>query len=328
MKILVTGAAGFIGSHLCEEFIRRGYDILGVDNMDPYYPRAVKERNLGEIRAQADCVGSGLFVFHEADILGHLDPLVESFGGVDAVCHMAAKAGVRPSIEDPVGYQIANVVGTTNLLEMCVRLGIEDFMFASSSSVYGDSPFHEPNEPISPYAASKRACELIGHTFSHLHGIRFRALRFFTVYGPRQRPEMAIHRFIRDVMAGHPITLYGQPARTMRDYTYIDDILMGIMKALGHSSQLPSFCTYDLGGGSPVTLLETVNTIGKVLGTEPKLVFEPMQAGDVLETRADIRPAFRDFHYNPITGLEKGIVATVEWIGRMRREGLYVEDRQ
>jgi UDP-glucuronate 4-epimerase len=251
--ILVTGAAGFIGSHLCERLLERGHRVIGVDNFDPFYDPAVKRRNLEGFREH------DRFRFLEADIRdrqGLEAALDEEAGDVDVIVHLAARAGVRPSIEDPEAYTSNNVDGTVTLLELARRRGIRRFVFGSSSSVYGNNdkvPFSEEDpveEPISPYAATKRAGELLCHTWHHLYGLSIVSLRFFTVYGPRQRPDLAIHKFARLMAEGRPIPMYGDGS-TRRDYTYIDDILQGVEGAIEHTDRPEPVWEIVEPGGEP-----------------------------------------------------------------------------
>lgn len=334
MRILVTGTAGFIGSHVAGRLCSLGHEVIGIDNMDPYYPRTIKKRNLDEVRHPYT---KGPFIFREMDIMGNLDHLVDDFGRFDAIVHLAAKAGVRPSIEDPVGYQIANVVGTTNVLEFARRNDIEDFIFASSSSVYGESAqfgtkceeysYSMTNFPVSPYAASKRSCEMICATYAMLHKLSIRSLRFFTVYGPRQRPEMAIHKFLRKALKGEKISLYGDPDITKRDYTYIDDIVNGVIAAIEKPHESGTHSIYNLGGGSPTTLAQLMRAIEDKTEAKLNLCVAERQPGDVLCTISDIQRATRDLGYEPKVSIEDGIDRFLFWIKEMKRKGKYVEDQ-
>jgi UDP-glucuronate 4-epimerase len=272
-SILVTGAAGFIGSHLCERLLARGHRVIGVDNFDPFYDPAVKHRNLEGFREH------DRFCFLEADIRdreGLEAALEEEAGDVDVIVHLAARAGVRPSIEDPEAYTSINVDGTVALLELARRRGISRFVFGSSSSVYGNNPkvpFSEDDpveEPISPYAATKRAGELLCHTWHHLYGLSIVSLRFFTVYGPRQRPDLAIHKFARLMAEGRPIPMYGDGS-TRRDYTYIDDILQGIEGAIDHTDRPePVWEIVNLGESHTTTLSRLIELVSGAMGVEPR----------------------------------------------------------
>jgi UDP-glucuronate 4-epimerase len=312
--ILVTGGAGFIGSHLVERLAARGDTVVALDNFDPYYDPAVKRRNL---RAAAREPGPGRFTLTEGDIrdAAGLDAL---FAGhrFDAVVHLAARAGVRPSIADPLLYADVNVSGTTQLLEACRRHGVGRFLFGSSSSVYGDStavPFCEEarvDRPVSPYAATKVAGELLAFSYHHLFGMDISCLRFFTVYGPRQRPEMAIHKFARHIMEGRPLQRFGD-GRTERDYTYIDDIMDGVIKAL---DRVNGYAIYNLGESSRVSLAHLIELLEKEIGKRAVVETLPEQPGDVKMTCADITRARRDLGYDPRVPIEEGIRRFVAWL--------------
>ncbi|MFZ4573074.1 MAG: GDP-mannose 4,6-dehydratase [Phycisphaerales bacterium] len=315
--VLVTGVAGFIGSHTAERLLAAGTRVVGVDNFDPYYDLAVKHRNLDDLRRR----GGDAFRFVEADI-ADAPSLRQAFelGRPRGVIHLAAKAGVRPSIEDPAGYTRANVLGTAVVFEEARRSGCDRVVVASSSSVYGNAktaPFSETqdvNEPISPYAATKRACELMGHTHHHLTGTPTAMLRFFTVFGPRQRPDLAIQKFLVQVSKGERIVMFGDGS-TSRDYTYIEDIVSGILAAY---ERIPKhgYRVWNLGGSSPVTLREMIETIGRVVGREPSVERRPMQPGDVDRTWADLTRSSAELGYNPKTSFEEGVRSQWEWIRR------------
>lgn len=314
--MIVTGAAGFIGSHLVERLLARGARVVGVDNFDPFYDPAVKRRNL-----QA-ALASGAFALVEADIRdgAALTDAVRAAGGgdADAVVHLAACAGVRPSIAQPLLYSQVNLDGTVCVLEMARALGIRRFVFGSSSSVYGNSPrvpFTEDDRadaPISPYAATKRAGELICHAFSHLHGMSVACVRFFTVYGPRQRPDLAIHAFARRMSAGQPIALFGDGS-SERDYTYVDDIVDGTEAALAFTARGLGFDVFNLGESQTVTLLRLVELLSQALGITPQIEWKPPQPGDVDRTCADVSRARRVLGYAPSVPVEVGIPRFVEW---------------
>ncbi|HXF96807.1 MAG TPA: NAD-dependent epimerase/dehydratase family protein [Gemmatimonadales bacterium] len=307
---LVTGAAGFIGSHTCEALLARGYAVTGLDNFDPFYARAVKERNLAGLR------GMPGFDFVEADLVRDPVPL----DGVSVVVHLAAKAGVRPSLENPVAYMEANVTATARLLEAARRAGVSRIVFGSSSSVYGDTtptPFcetHPATEPISPYAASKRAGELLAYTFAHLYGLRVLCLRFFTVYGPRQRPDLAIHRFTDLVARGRPVPMHGDGS-SERDYTYITDALAGILAAVEWTAQQPPgrVDIVNIGGGGRVRLDRLVALIAAALGRPARIERLPDQPGDVRLTDASLEHARRVLGYRPRVAIEEGIRHFVRW---------------
>ena len=312
-RLLVTGAAGFIGSHLCEALLTAGHDVAGIDNFDPFYARAVKERNL------ADMCGRRGFRFVEADLVR--DPL--PLKGVEAIVHLAARPGVQPSLEDPAAYMETNVTGTARLLDQARRAGIARVVFGSSSSVYGEStpsPFSEDavaDTPISPYAASKRAGELECRVFSHLYGTRVACLRFFTVYGPRQRPDLAIHRFTARILAGQPIQIRGDGS-SARDYTYVSDVVDGILAALDWTARSGAdgaepWRVFNLGGGARVRLDRLIALIGAAAGREPVVERGADQPGDVSLTDADLRRSERELGYRPRVGIEEGIRRFVTW---------------
>lgn len=314
MRVLLTGCAGFIGSHLLCRLLAQGHEVLGVDNFDPFYAKSLKLRNLEEHTAVAN------FQFLEADLAdsGAYKKLKFLIGvePIDAVIHLAAKAGVRPSIEDPLGYQRANVIGTQNLLEFARDLDIKQFVFASSSSVYGvnpDVPWKESNnviKPISPYASTKVSGELLGHVYSHLFGIRFVALRFFTVYGPRQRPDLAINKFVRHIDQGQSIPVFGDGS-TRRDYTYVEDTVSGILAALEYKDSI--YEIFNLGNDQTVTLKELIQTIESVVGKKACMDRQPEQPGDVPQTWAEISKARDLLGYNPQIKLREGIEKFYDW---------------
>ena len=322
MRVLVTGAAGFIGSHLAERLARRGDDVTGFDNFDRFYARAVKERNLAEVHAAVAAPGgTGRFTFVEGDIR-RADDLTAAFTAArpEVVVHLAALAGVRPSIEDPAGYADVNVNGTQRILDACRQHGVGRAAIASSSSVYGfDSavPFRESDpclHPVSPYAATKRAGELINFTAHHLHGLGVTNLRFFTVYGPRQRPDLAIHKFTRLISAGQPIELYGDGG-TSRDYTWVDDIVDGCVATVDQLAADPrGVCrTYNLGGSQTTTLRELVDLIAGTLGLTPQIIWRPEQPGDMKRTLADLTHVTRELGYRPKVAIADGIPRFVAW---------------
>ena len=314
MKILLTGCAGFIGSHTLDRLLADGHHVIGLDNFDPFYDRALKAAN---IAAHADQSGFELLEADLADVETYQK--LRSMVGkepVDAIIHLAAKAGVRPSIEDPVGYQRANVIATQNLLEFAKDEGIKQFVFASSSSVYGVNPNvpwtekHDVSGPISPYASTKVSCELLGHVYSHLYGIRFLGLRFFTVYGPRQRPDLAINKFVRLIEAGEPIPVFGDGS-TRRDYTFIEDIVEGIIESL-HYDKTP-YEVINLGNDQTVTLSEMIKTIEEVVGKSAIIDRQSEQPGDVPQTWADVSKANKLFGYKPSTSFKDGVSQFYKW---------------
>lgn len=314
-RLLLTGGAGFIGSHLAEALLRRGAELLILDDLNDYYDPALKRANLEEV------CRTGAFEFVHGDICDA--PLVGSLFDrfrPGTVVHLAARAGVRPSLEQPALYQRVNVEGTAVLLEAARRHGVERFVFASSSSVYGAAsrvPFSEDDSvraPISPYAASKIAGEALCHVYSHLYGIRIACLRFFTVYGPRQRPDLAIRKFAQLIAAGRPVPVFGD-GTTGRDYTYIDDIVAGILAAMDHGAR---FEVFNLGNSSPVLLKDMIATLERVLGRSAIIDRRPLQPGDVPITYADISKARRLLGWTPRTPLEEGVRRMVAWLGLIR----------
>ena len=312
MRLLITGVAGFIGSHVTESLLADGHEVVGVDNFDPFYDRALKEANL---RA---CADHQSFLMVEEDIRNAeaMVALTERNGPFDVILHLAARAGVRPSIADPIGYTAVNVLGTTNLLQAATQCRpLPRFIFASSSSVYGNNekvPFSETDpveRPISPYAATKRAGELICHSFHHLYGLPVYCLRFFTVYGPRQRPDLAINKFVRQVLAGHPIQMFGDGS-TARDYTYISDIVFGVRRAI---DRCQGYEILNLGSRNPITLKEMIEVVGKACGRKPVIEAKPMQPGDVNRTFADVTKAHHLLGYKPSMPFQEGVLRFVEW---------------
>lgn len=313
IRVLVTGGAGFIGSHLCQLLLLEGYTIVCLDNFDPFYDPTIKRKNLEEIRATT---GDGAFHLAEGDIrdAGFLEGLFRG-SSFDVVIHLAARAGVRPSLEQPLLYEEVNVAGTLNLLEACREFGVMDMIFGSSSSVYGKNskvPFSEEDNleaMISPYAVTKRIGEHFCSVYHHLYGMNIFCLRFFTVYGPRQRPEMAIHKFARFIDQGKRVPLYGD-GTSQRDYTYIDDIIEGIMGAMRN---LKGYDIFNLGESRTVPLRELVSLLEQALGKKAEIEELPEQPGDVPITYADISKAHRLLDYNPQVGIEEGVERFVRW---------------
>ncbi len=312
MKLLVTGAAGFIGSHLAERLVARGDEVVGIDNLEPSYDVAIKQRNLRQLRERMEVV--------EGDILDA--PLLERLFDAhhfDGVVHLAALAGVRRSVEEPWLYQQVNVEGTARLAHAMVQHGVGRLVFASSSSVYGDglpTPFREtdPTEsPSSPYAASKRAGELLLRSMHHVHRLDVCMLRYFTVFGPRQRPNMAIYQFALATMRGEPITMFGN-GESSRDYTYIDDVVGGTVLALDRAPS--GLCTYNIGSHRPIVLRDMIDRIGQTVGAEPIVEQAPMPAADVSHTLACIDAATRDLGYEPATSFDEGLRQFVAWLRR------------
>lgn len=316
-RIVVTGGAGFIGSHLCEALLGDGHRVIALDNFDDFYDPAVKRDNIEAASAHPG------FTLVEGDIRDERVVNEVLGGGVDVIVHLAARAGVRPSIEQPLLYLDVNVRGTGVLLEACRRHRVERFIFGSSSSVYGNSEkasFAESDEvsnPISPYAATKKAGELLCHTYYHLHGIAITCLRFFTVYGPRQRPDLAIHKFARLIEAGRPIPVFGDGG-TMRDFTYIDDVVDGMRRAIERCS---GYRVYNLGESQPVSLGQLIATLEAALGKKAVIDRQERQPGDVERTCADVTLARRELGYQPATDLRTGLARFVEWLRSRTRRG-------
>jgi len=323
MKVLITGAAGFIGSHLCERLLADGCTVIGVDNFDDFYDPQIKRLNI------SGCLKNKNFHLIEADIrdvtameeaIGDPrlrgDKLAPAEAGVEIIVHLAARAGVRPSIAQPLLYADVNVNGTMVLLQAAAKHKVARFIFGSSSSIYGNSekvPFSEDDNvdfPISPYAATKKAGELICHTYHHLYGIALTCLRFFTAYGPRQRPDLAIHKFAKLIEQGKPIPVYGD-GTMMRDFTYIDDIIDGTVTAM---QKCAGFEIYNLGESKPITVNDLVTEIEKALGKKAVKEYVPAQPGDVERTYADIAKAGKELDYNPTTTIQTGLAKFVAWL--------------
>ncbi|WP_160138992.1 GDP-mannose 4,6-dehydratase [Chryseobacterium sp. c4a] len=342
MIYLVTGGSGFIGSHLIEQLLRNGHSVINVDNFDDFYSYQIKIKNTLE---SIDTISDFEFSDKESDIqhlvsLSHSDQyslyyqdirdkegLEEIFKkhSIDMVIHLAALAGVRPSIERPLEYEEVNVRGTMNLWELCKDFNIKKFICASSSSVYGNNekvPFAETDNvdnPISPYAATKKCGEILGHVYHNLYHIDMIQLRFFTVYGPRQRPDLAIHKFTKLISEGVEIPFYGD-GTTARDYTYIDDIIDGIIKSISYlENNSKVYEILNLGENQVVTLTEMVATIEDALKMTAERKILPMQPGDVTKTNADITKAKTLIGYKPDTDFQNGIKKFVEWFLRKRQ---------
>ncbi len=312
MRILLTGAAGFIGSHLAEALLAGGHDVLGFDNFDPFYAREIKERNL------APAERSGRFRFVEGDLRDR-DAVRGLFEGEphDVVVHLAARAGVRPSLADPAGYIDTNLTGTTHLLDAMVEAGQKRLVFASSSSVYGNNdkvPFHEDDRvdrPISVYAMTKKAAEELCHVYAALYGVRTICLRFFTVYGPRQRPEMAIHAFTRRLFAGEEIPVFGDGSME-RDFTYVDDVVAGVVAAIERVGEM-EYEIVNLGNSDPISLAGLIDALAAATGRPARVVHRPVPAGDVRRTFASVERAGELLGYAPATPLEEGLARFVAW---------------
>jgi UDP-glucuronate 4-epimerase len=310
MNLLITGVAGFIGSHTSEKLLSDGHNVIGIDNFDPFYDRSYKEYNLRKSREYAS------FTFVEGDIRDvHCLDSIFMEANIDIVIHLAAKAGVRPSIADLAGYYDVNLNGTMCILNSMQKHMVKKMVFASSSSVYGNSddvPFSENQNvdlPISPYAASKKSGELLCHVFSHLYNFDINCLRFFTVFGPRQRPDLAIHKFTKLIDNDMPIPFYGDGS-TSRDYTYVDDIVSGILCSL---SNLDGYNVFNLGESNVVALSDLIKLIENSLGKKAKINQLPLQPGDVKATFANIEKAKSMLGYDPQYDMGTGIENFVSW---------------
>jgi len=317
-NFIVTGCAGFIGSHLTEKLLKAGHEVTGIDNFDPFYDIRLKKENLSSFEHHPG------FSFLETD-LADKEKLEAVFpDSIDMIVHLAGKAGVRPSIEDPTGYIRANILATQNILDMMKDRGIKKMAFASSSSVYGntqETPFSESmdvSNPISPYAATKKTCELINYTYHHLYGLDIINMRFFTVFGPRQRPDLAIHKFTKLIREGKEIPMFGDGS-TARDYTFIEDTLQGITGAIDYLFQNKGvYEIVNLGNNHPVLLRDMISTIYEATGEKPNIKQLPMQPGDVDITYADISKAQKLFGYQPKYDFKEGVKRFVEWFDKMK----------
>jgi len=307
--VLITGAAGFIGSHLCERILDEGLSVVGIDNFDDFYDPQIKRDNI------SNCLKNKDFQLIEADIRDRT-AMDKATAGTEIIVHLAAKAGVRPSIAEPLLYSDVNINGTMVLLEAAKKYKVGKFIFASSSSVYGNNekvPFSEEDNvdfPISPYAATKKACELICYNYHHLYGIDITCLRFFTVYGPRQRPDLAIHKFSKLIEQDKPIPVFGDGSM-MRDFTYIDDIIEGIIASM---SKCKGFNIYNLGESQPITVNDLIRAIEKALGKKAIREYLPLQPGDVNRTFADITKAARELGFHPSTPIPDGLAKFADWL--------------
>lgn len=315
--ILVTGGAGFIGSHICERLLKEGHKVICLDNFDPYYDPKLKRRNL------CACLNNPNFKLIERDVRDKegLEQLFRS-SGIDKIVHLSARPGVRRSVENPFIYEDINVRGTLNLVELSRKYGIKNFVFTSSSSVYGicnKFPFSEedPTSPTSPYAASKRAAEIYCETYASLYGMSVVCLRLFTVYGPRQRPDMAIHKFTRLTDQGEEVPMFGDGS-SKRDYTYVDDVVEGVVRTLDRNF---SFEIFNIGTSSPVDLMYVVSLIEKELGKKAKIRHLPPQLGDVPITHADVTKAERMLGYRPKVSLGEGIKKFIHWYREAELDG-------
>ena len=328
MKILITGAAGFIGSHLSEKLLKRGDEVIGIDNLNDYYDVSLKEARLARLASHAQ------FTFEKVDIIDQ-GPIDALFAGVrpDRVMHLAAQAGVRYSIQNPRAYIEANIVGFTNILEACRHNELEHLVYASSSSVYGANtsmPFSVQNNvdhPVSMYAATKKANELMAHCYSHLYRLPTTGLRFFTVYGPWGRPDMSLFLYTKNILEGKPIDVFNFGDHR-RDFTYIDDVVEGITRCIDKvavpsskwsgdqpdpGTSLAPYRLYNIGNSSPVELINFIGEIERCLGIEAKKNMLPLQPGDVADTYADVQVLIDDLDYQPSTSIEDGIANFIAW---------------
>jgi len=308
--ILLTGGAGFIGSTLAEKLLHEGNHVTVIDNFSDFYNPAIKESNILPLQKFTN------FKLIRLDITNYKD-LFNNVNKHDVIVHIAAKAGVRPSIIDPLGYEEVNVKGTINLLEFAKHHNIKQFVFASSSSVYGTNPNVPWTEEcqidhiISPYAGTKRSAEIQGKIYSHLYDIRFIALRLFTVFGPKQRPDLAIHKFAKLILNKQPITLYGT-GDTIRDYTYVDDIVNAFRSAIAYTKS--NFEIINIGNNKPISLIELVNNLEEVFEIKPNIIFEKEQPGDVPKTYANINKAEKLLGYQPKTLIKDGLDKFKSWM--------------
>ena len=328
MKILITGAAGFVGFHLSRKLLDQSVEIIGIDNLNDYYNPTLKQSRL-EILEKYDN-----FVFHKIDLKNQaaVNKIFENYRP-EYVINLAAQAGVRYSIENPHAYIDSNLIGFINILEACRNYPVKHLLYASSSSVYGGNkiaPFstnHNVDHPVSLYAATKKSNELMAHTYSHLYNIPTTGLRFFTVYGPYGRPDMAYFSFTKDILAGNPIKVFNH-GKMERDFTYIDDIVEGIEKLVDIipvanknwdesrndlSESFAPYKIYNIGNNSPVPLMRFINSIEAALGKEAEKIYMDMQPGDVLRTYADVSDLERDINFKPSTSIENGVLRFVEW---------------
>lgn len=311
-RVLVTGGAGFIGSHLVDSLLADHYEVLVIDNFDPFYERYIKEQNILSHTKNAH------YRLIEADIRDRESVFrIFSEWQPEIVVHLAAKAGVRPSVQDPQMYAEVNINGTMHVLDAAVKVGVKKFIFGSSSSVYGLNekvPFSEEDpllKPASPYGATKLAGEAICNSYSNCYGLPIVALRFFTVYGPRQRPDLAIHKFTRKILNGEAIPLYGD-GTSSRDYTYVSDIVSGIRKAMDYP--LTGYEVFNLGNDQPITLLQLVHAIEEVTGRKAQIEWLPPQVGDVPRTWADLKKARAILQYEPQITLQDGLNHFIQWM--------------
>lgn len=321
MKILVTGCAGFIGSHLSELLLRHGHDVVGIDNMNQYYDPEVKHQNLMSVEQRAESLKKE-FVFYRGDIRQQ-DMVAQILRdhNIEAIIHLAAMAGVRPSTENPLLYVDVNETGTTTLLEESKNAGVKTFVFGSSSSVYGNNkevPFselHNVDKAVSPYAASKKSNEVMCHVYHKLYDMKIACLRFFTVYGPRQRPDLAINKFTKLILEGKKIPVYGDGTKS-RDFTFVEDIIDGIYKSLlwAHQSQGAVYEIFNLGESETTDVNTLIKYLEEALDKKADIQYLPDVPGDVQTTFADISKAKKMLGYNPQTKIRDGLKKYVEWV--------------
>lgn len=316
--IIVTGAAGFIGFHVCKALLMRGHHVVGIDNLNAYYDVRLKDDRLAQLKTHQG------FTFHEVDIFGRENLLaIFAESGANRVIHLAAQAGVRYSISNPHSYADSNLTGFLNVLEACRQQEMKHLVYASSSSVYGanaKTPFSVSDavdKPVSLYAATKRANELMAYTYSHLYKMPVTGLRFFTVYGPWGRPDMAYFKFTKAIVDGQPIEVYNN-GDMLRDFTYIDDIVDGVLRVLdtepmGDALDAAPYKLYNIGNNAPVRLIDFITTLERVLGKEAVKHYLPMQPGDVPATYADIDDLVRDTGFRPSTSIAEGLQKFVDW---------------
>ena len=308
-SIVITGVGGFIGSHLGEKLVNDGHQVVGIDNFDPFYSKTIKQNNLINLTKNKN------FQFYQIDTRTEDFMLALSNLDVDIIIHLSARAGVRPSLQFPQSYVHHDIEATVNILETARKLDIDKLVFGSSSSVYGnlpDLPYNEEmklDSPISPYAAAKLSCELFNHVFFSQYGISITSLRFFTVYGPRQRPEMGIHKFTRLISSDQTIEMYGD-GTSSRDYTYVDDVIEGVVSA---TQKVAGYSIYNLGNEHAIKLKDLIDLIGNVLGKTPKIIQKSMQPGDVNHTLADISKAKTHLNYQPRISIEEGVRKFINW---------------
>ncbi|MGF3215087.1 NAD-dependent epimerase [Facklamia sp. P12945] len=328
MKILITGAAGFIGFHLSKELLKESHEVIGIDNLNTYYDPAIKESRLDILNKYEN------FKFHKVDLKDKdaVDEIFKIYKPTHVI-NLAAQAGVRYSIENPYAYVDSNLIGFVNILEACRNYPVDHLMYASSSSVYGGNkiaPFstnHNVDHPVSLYAATKKSNELMAHTYSHLYGIPTTGLRFFTVYGPYGRPDMAYFSFTKDILAGKPIKVFNH-GKMERDFTYIDDIVEGVVKLIEKvptankewneskddlSTSFAPYKIYNIGNNNPVQLMRFINALESALGLEAEKNYMEMQPGDVLRTYADVSDLEKDINFKPSTSIEEGLTKFVKW---------------